>query len=197
MTPAQDWQQEFDRDKFAATVLYFLRECAPRRPGLTNLLKLVWYADYKHYCENLRPITGAQYVALPNGPVIDDYRDLFSWLESEGYVSKEEVEIQGHEEKKQEYRPEVEPDEDLFSSSEAGTLRDIVAQYGQLTGSSLSEKTHREGPWSIVWNDDDPGREIPYLLFRWLDTLPDSEDQEQVTRQLERQAVQEEIAALQ
>lgn len=196
MTPTQNWQQAFDREKFAATILYFLRECAPRRPGLTNLLKLVWYADYKHYRENLRPITGATYVALPNGPVIDDYREHFSWLEKEGYVSKEEVEIQGHEKRKQEYRPEVEPDEELFSSSESETLQSIVAEFGQLTGSSLSEKTHREGPWQIVWSDEQPGRDIPYSLFRWLDTLPDSEDQDKVTKQLERPEVQNEIAAL-
>lgn len=197
MDALQNWKPEFDREKFAATVLYLLRASEPARPGLTALLKMLWYSDYKHYQEHLRPITGADYVALENGPVIDDYKDHFKWLRSAEYVKLTRKEVQGHDRPKQEYVPLMEANEDLLTESEQETLDRIAQKYARVPGSKLSEKTHREGPWTFVWDSSQPYQEIPYPLFRWVENLPDDEDLEKAAEeQLNRPEVQEILAAL-
>src|SRR5260370_443646 len=111
-----DERKEFD--KLANTVLYLLQRCAPARPSLTSLLKMLYYADYEHYRKHLSPITGAQYVALERGPVLNHYKYVFEQLESQGVVEKFEAAVQGHPDKpKIEYVPKAEPDESLFLES--------------------------------------------------------------------------------
>jgi uncharacterized phage-associated protein len=137
---------------------------------------MLYFADYEHYRQFLTPITGAEYVALERGPVVNDYKDLFQQLVDEKVVSRHDATVLGIKEKKLEYRPEQEPDPSIFSPTEISVLDDVAAKYGSETGAALSEKTHLEGPWSLVWNWRDPGRRIPYMLFRWLDNLPDESD---------------------
>lgn len=184
-------------EKLAATILYILRGCSPSLPGVTGLLKLLWYADYWHYQAHLAPITEAHYVAIPDGPVVDNYRDLFDHLQADGYVRGEEVPIQGKDYPKQEYHPLMEPDEELFSETEIEMLDRVVEKLGNLPGSKLSKMTHQEPPWLLVWEDDEPGRDMPYLTFRWLDNLPDEDDLETAAEIIAaRPEVQEEITAL-
>ncbi len=105
-------------EKLASVVLYLLRGCEPARPSFTSLLKMIWFADYWHYQKHLATITDARYVALPRGPVIDGYEQLFDELEAAGVLTKQEVPVQGHpDQPKQEYLPAMEPDEALLSQS--------------------------------------------------------------------------------
>jgi uncharacterized phage-associated protein len=173
-----------DKRKFQNTVLYLLRRCATSHPGVTSLLKMLYFADYEHYRQFLRPITGAEYVALERGPVVNDYKMLFEQLVTEGVVKKHEASVLGIKEKKIEYRPLQEPDTSVFASTELAILDHVAEQFGSETGLALSEKTHLEGPWSLVWDWRQPGRSIPYMLFRWLDNLPDEADVAEARKQI-------------
>ena len=184
--------------RFANTVLYLLTRSAPARPGVTSLLKMLYFADYEHYRRFLAPISGAQYVALERGPVVDGYAELFEQLADEGVLSLHEATVLGRQEKKHEYRPEQEPDVSAFSASELEVLEGVARRYGSETGVDLSEKTHLEGPWQYVWDSYDRGRPIPYALFRWVDNLPEEEDLLEAKRLIEsRPDVKDRIAELQ
>lgn len=165
------WKEGLDRDKFVATVLYLLRGCGQHPPGVTALVKLLWYADYWHYRRHLRPITGARYVALENGPVLDDYKSLLRSLSPE-FVTVAEVPVQRHEHPKQEFRARVEPDESLLEESEVEVLEEVIARLGRFSGKRLIKKTHEEPAWIFAWDEEHPGTHIPYTLFRWTDNLP-------------------------
>ena len=71
---------DMNRDKLASTVLYLLRGCSAKL-GLTSLLKMIYFADYRHFQEHLSPISGARYVAMERGPVVEDYWKVFEDLE--------------------------------------------------------------------------------------------------------------------
>ena len=161
--------------KLADTILYILGSC-PVRPGKTMLLKLLFLADYYHYVEHLQPITGADYVALPNGPVIDNYDDVFDELERENLIKTERVQIRGFSEPKVEFRALQAPSEVAFSVSELATLDRVVREHGRSSGKELSILTHKMGPWQLVWNPAHQGERIPYSLFRWMENLPDEDD---------------------
>src|SRR5690242_17166816 len=117
--------------KLANTVLYLLRGC-PSRPGVTHLLKMLFFADYEHYRKHLTSITGADYVALERGPAINNYRDVFASFESDGLLKREYVPVQGQPKpNKEEYVASQEPDESLFSESEREILDAVIAQCGR------------------------------------------------------------------
>jgi len=144
-------------DRLANTVLYMLRACPDA--GLTKLLKLLYFADYEHYREHLTTITGATYVALARGPVLDNYEEHFGSLESRGIMASRE------------------PNMEAFSDAELETLSAVVLKYGGLTGRALSNMTHEEAlPWSYAWDPEAPGNVIPPSLFRWLENMPNEQD---------------------
>ena len=165
-----------DQEKLTSAVLYLLKGC-PVRPGLTSLLKMIYFADYWHFQRHLSSITGSQYVAMERGPVISDYWKVFEGLEKEGLLKTEDVRMAGHpHHPKKEFVALVEPDEDIFLETELEILNQVIAECGRMTGTALSQKTHQEGPWPFIWDAKQPCRQIPYTAFRWLANLPDEND---------------------
>ena len=112
-------------DKLASTVLYLLRGCSAKL-GLTSLLKMIYFADYRHFQEHLSPISGARYVAMERGPVVEDYRKVIEDLERQGLVRTADVPMAGHPgHPKREFVALAEPNEDLFSETEIKVLDDL------------------------------------------------------------------------
>jgi uncharacterized phage-associated protein len=162
-------------DRLANVVLYLLRG-APK-PGLVKLLKLIYFADFLHYRTHLVSLTGAKYVALTRGPVLDRYEDEFASLEQRGFICVKDVPVVGHEKPKQEYMPIGEPNESAFSAPERATLDEVLLRYGNKSGYELSEMTHEElAPWKLVYDQKVQGKPIPYTLFRWLENYADDRD---------------------
>ena len=167
--------------KLTNSVLYLLKGC-PTRPGVTQLLKMLYYADYWHYRRHLSPITGETYVALERGPVLDDYRAKFERMETEQVFARERVPVEGQPLPKEEFVPKMDPDESVFTETELETLDEVIKICGHLTGLALSHRTHREAPWVFAWDPMNPGQKIHYMTFRWLDNLPD-EDELKIAKQ--------------
>lgn len=156
-----------DREKFANTVLYLVKRC-PDAPGLTKLVKLLYFADFGHYRKHLRSITGAQYVALPRGPVPNDYEKLFADLDGD-VIRRREVPIYGLSQPKIEIQAIKEPNEAAFTETEIEALDEVLARHGHESGNTLSHRAHADGPWSIAWDAEQQGKPVPYVLARWLE----------------------------
>jgi uncharacterized phage-associated protein len=169
-------KQKLDYEKFANTVLYLLERCHPTRPGSTAVLKMLWYADYWHYRKHLASVTGGEYVALPRGPVLDGYKELFEQLETDNVVEAHTVPVYGQPENdKIELHPKMEADEEVFSEIERETLDQVIRECAHQSGNALSASTHREPPWMIVYPVA-PNQRIPYSLFRWIENAPTEAD---------------------
>ena len=182
-------------DKLANTVLYLLEQCGSTPPpSSTALLKMLWYADYWHYKKHLHVITGANYVALERGPVLDGYKDQFRQLEAQGALEEKKAPVYGAKDKV-EYIPLKQADESVFSESELETLAEVVAKCDGKTGRSLSAATHREGPWLLVYPGN-PNGSIPRPLFRWLDNQPTDADLARAAQSLKRPDVRKALGEL-
>jgi uncharacterized phage-associated protein len=179
--------------KLANTMLYLLERCGSPLPGKQALLKMVWYADYWHYMEHLSLITESEYVAMPNGPVLDNYQDLLDGLVKQGVLGVEEKPIYGKPNPKEEYRPLVQSDESQFSEIELRTLQRVLTECGGQTGGELSLRTHLDPPWLMAWDAQRPNQPIPRMLFRWAENLPDEEDYEFARQALARESVQRDL----
>jgi len=187
---------QLDHEKLTSTILYLLQGCAPVRPSKTSLLKMLYYVDSEHYRKHLTPVTGAQYVALERGPVVNDYKKLLAGLVQDKALKEHQAAIQGRKETKTEYLPLREPDMDLFSESEIEVIDDVICRFGRMSGAALSERTHLEGPWTFAWNPVNPGNPMPYVLFRWLDCLPSDHDLVQAKVSLARPEVARRVREL-
>ena len=77
--------KEFDFDKFASCVLYFIK--ASEELLIVKLNKLLNYSDMLFYKQNGVSMTGTRYVHLPYGPVPDQYALLYAMLEKRGIVT--------------------------------------------------------------------------------------------------------------
>lgn len=183
-------------NKFAQTVLYLLHHCTSEPPGKRALLKMLWYADYWHYKENLRLLTGGEYVALRDGPTLNNYEALFTKLENDGIVKRRMVKVLHQRSLKEEFQPKMEPDLAQFTDSERTVLAEVVRRCGNVAGNALSERTHREGPWQLVWDERRIGQPVRPIVFRWLENLPTERDIVHARKTLSRPGVLGEISAL-
>lgn len=166
--------------KLKNTILYMLKRSAAHRPPLTVLLKMLWYADYAHYSEFLTSITGARYVAMKRGPVVDGYKALFDQMEQAGMLTQEKVvSARFPESPTQYYSAAVMYDAAVFEESEIDMMEAVIAACAHKTGKDLSDSTHGRGePWTLVWDEDrsTPAKPIPEVLWRWSENLPDETD---------------------
>lgn len=181
-------------EKFSNAVLYLLSAC-PQKPGVVALVKMLFFCDYDHYRRNLRSITEARYLAMKMGPVVEDYATLFTRMEAEGLVAQQRVHV-GAVQEKHEFTGLSKPNLDVFSDSEMDSLRRVVVELGSMTGRSLVQKAHSEGPWQMVWDEQRPNRAIPYSLFTWLDNLPVDGDLDSALADISQPDVAREIAQL-
>ena len=189
--------KELDYDKFANTVLFLLERCK-RSPGLIALVKLVWYVDYWHYRHYLRSVTGGRYIALPMGPAPEQYDDLFARMCSDGILEMSKVPVYGRPKPKTRYHALKQPNMDSFRDTERLVLRHVVERLGHLSGEELVQKTHNEGPWALVWDENEPSaKPIPQSLWRWSDNLPREEDLKLAQEYVQRPEVQGALRKLQ
>lgn len=160
--------QEFkpDHEKMRQLILYISQNCAGQSNyGKTKLYKTLFFADSLSFLHTGKPITGWRYVRMPYGPFPDVIEaELDSMIESrllqmqmvKGdylYTLHKPVNLQA-------------PDLDAFSPQEIVIINHVIEELEGLSGSYLSESTHR-GAWKFV----SQGEEIPYESFH-LDTNP-------------------------
>ena len=171
--------QEFkpDQEKMRQLILYISQNCADQSNyGKTKLYKTLFFADSLSFLYTGKPITGWKYVRLQYGPFPNNIEaELHSMIESrllqiqmvEGsylHTLHKPVNLQ-------------KPNLDVFSPKEVHIINLVMQELEGLSGSYLSEYTHR-GAWKFA----NQGEEIPYESF-YLDTSPLTEAE--ITRGME------------
>lgn len=108
----------------------------------TKLNKLLFYADFLHFKEYGKSITGAKYARLPYGPVVDNYEfflgvmihkqrlsveeKMFGNYPGEVYISKENLAI------------------DVFKAEEIQTLAKVKGYFEDFSATMIKDRAHRE-----------------------------------------------------
>lgn len=132
--------------KLKAVILYISRHPAVRDLGLTKLYKLIFFADAFHLREYGESITGSEYIKYQHGPVPSRAERCIKALRREELLETEKIPFGGYE--MTSVRPlGTPPTFDEFSSEELATLDAVCKQFGRLTATSLSERSHREPAW--------------------------------------------------
>jgi len=129
----------FDIQKFFQSIKFF---CYPEGVVKTKLMKLLFYADFKHFKQNGISITGTRYAHAPHGPVPDQFA---TWLTALAEWQKE-ITIQEQvigEHVGEIYLCQV-PDWSVFSTSELAALATIKQMFQPYTARQIREYSHLE-----------------------------------------------------
>jgi putative zinc finger/helix-turn-helix YgiT family protein len=132
--------QPLQVDKLTEAIKYF---CYEDRIPKTKLMKLLFYADFKHYKEYGRSITGIQYAHLPYGPVPDKY-DLWisTILADNPSIFKDEVWF--NENPAEIITSNESADISMFENSEVLVLATVKEIFKNFSARKITDFSHQE-----------------------------------------------------
>jgi uncharacterized phage-associated protein len=145
-----------NREKLINAILYFLRET--QHCHTLKLFKLLNFADFEHFRQTGRTITGLDYRALPKGPVPTA---LFDEIKQGGdkdlktaialYEVKDEITDALL---RRDLKPRIPFDKKWFSKRELSVLERVAEFFSELRAEDMSEFSHEnKKPWASVYSE--------------------------------------------
>lgn len=132
-------------NKFAEMVVFFTEMMQPWK---TKLNKLLFYSDFNMYRQTGFSISGAKYIAIPMGPVPNNFNSIFEYL-----ANNDEIEIyysafsdggigeQFKPNRNRKFNP------DVFSRDELHILETINDKFKNTSTNEIIDISHREKGW--------------------------------------------------
>ncbi len=132
-----------DTEKLQELMLYVAAKLADDpKFGATKLYKVLFYSDFLAYGNTGAPITGASYVRLDNGPVLQDWRLRFEALERNGAAVVSARQYFDY--KQRRLIPLRSARLSLFSGEEIAIVDDVIDALRGHTAQFVSELSHLE-----------------------------------------------------
>jgi Protein of unknown function (DUF4065) len=146
-TPAPEREVTYSAPEMDATarlrelIIYIsARSINDRMYGVTKLNKILWWADLWAFGVHQRPITGATYVRLPQGPVPDGIDMLRSEMEENRDIAISPVEHYGR------VRHRVialrKANLSMFSGEEIAIVDMVIQDSDGLNATNVSKRSH-------------------------------------------------------
>lgn len=162
---------EFRDDKLRELIVYVANRSAEDRWfGATKLNKLLYYSDFAAFRQLGAPITGADYMKLPEGPAPREFLRARQSLLADGSIGIESRPLMGYiQQRVVAHRP---ADQTLFSPDELAVVDEVIDSLGGLTSRQVSDMSHEEPGWKMAADYET----IPYATA-WLSPEPLTQDQ--------------------
>ncbi|MDO6433253.1 DUF4065 domain-containing protein [Flavitalea sp. BT771] len=132
-------------DKLLEMIIFFTHYM---KPWKTKMNKLLFYADFLHFKRTCFSISGAEYVAINLGPVLQNFNSLFEYAASRDFVdvTYQEFSNGGVGEYFSPARNSTFKSE-LFHETELAVLNEIGARFKDTKTSEMVELSHEEPAW--------------------------------------------------
>jgi hypothetical protein len=168
----------FSARKFQELVLHIAtRSQDDPRFGATKLNKILYFADFAAYRRLGRPITGARYQRLEEGPAP---RQLLParerMLDSQVIQLEQRDYFWGVQ---QRVVPLRDPELSVFSKQEIEIVDEVIEDLWPFNAQEVSRMSHNEPGWRLVR----PGDDIPYKAA-WLSSAPLTAEEEGLGHQV-------------
>lgn len=149
----------YDEAKFTEMVLYVAGKLRDDRAGgATKLNKVLYFADFAHTRQHGRPITGAEYQKLPQGPAPRRLKPVRERLVAAGHAEVVHDDFLGY--PMHRLAPLRDADTSVFAPDELATIDKVLTDLAHLTNTQVSDLAHDE-PW---WPYYEEGETIPYFM---------------------------------
>lgn len=148
---------DMDPDRrLAELILYIAEKCESEpRFGATKLNKILAFADFSAYFETGRPITGAEYLRLPQGPAPRRLRPVRDRLEANHEIAMRTASVGKYQQKR--VVPLRRPDLSIFTADEIAAVDKIVDAFWNHNATDISDFSH-----GIAWRVPQNKTSIPY-----------------------------------
>ena len=145
-----------DREKLLNAIVYFLRET--NYCHTLKLFKLLNFADFEHFRQTGRTITGCDYRALPNGPVPTKlYDEIKQGGEKDLKAAINLIEVKDEitdELLRRDLKARSQFDKKWFTPRELKVLARIAELFRDLAAEDMSKFSHaNKKPWASVFNN--------------------------------------------
>jgi putative zinc finger/helix-turn-helix YgiT family protein len=129
----------FDLSKLINAILFFCEEGVLK----TVLNKLLFYADFKHFKDNVTSISGVRYAKISFGPAPDKWQHYFTLLIDEGALISDEI-FYNEDVTGEKLISKKSPDLNVFSDTELITLISVRKSFRGWPAKRISEFSHNE-----------------------------------------------------
>ena len=158
------YEPEFDRGKYQSLVLYLVQRFK-KDPyfGAVKLNKLLYFCDTTAFSRWQEPITGATYVNLREGPVVDNWKRERAKMVDAGVVDLKSaafLDYIQHRLVPTESTPSLENLEEHFSPNELGVIKEVCFALRDASARDATELSHQHPGWLMT----DHLESIPYEL---------------------------------
>lgn len=158
----------YDERKLRELILYIARRSAADPYfGRTKLNKILFFADFEAYRRLRRPITGAVYQRLPQGPAVQQMLPILRTLEG----SVTEISEDTFAGAQQRLVPLRSADLSVFTGEEIAIVDQVLDELRPMTNYQVSELSHTTMAWRLTENR----QEIPYS-FALVDSAPPTDE---------------------
>lgn len=143
-------------DRLRELIIYIAsRSAYDQAFGVTKLNKLLWWSDTRAFGLHRRPITGASYVRLPQGPVPDGIDDLRDVMKRGGDIAIAPQEHFG----RTQHRVVALRRANLsaFSGEEIAIVDAVIQEHSGQNATAVSRRSHGR-----MWEALPPGARMPY-----------------------------------
>lgn len=147
--------------KFKNLILYICKASeADRAFGRTKLNKLLYFADFGYFRDHGQSISGAEYMAIQNGPVPRAMKPVLDDMISCGALREESIDVGA---RHPQMRPHAarNPDMSLISGGEKAYVDEVLSKYARMSGTELAELSHAEVGYKAAYAKGNK-QKIPY-----------------------------------
>ena len=165
-----------DQRKLRELILYISRHSeTDERFGKTKLLKLLFYSDFLAYLRLGKPITGAEYKALGQGPAPSNIDWFLEKMQEDKQLFIRTDNYHGH----KQFRPLAlrNPDLAVFTVRERKLVDELIGKNRKKNAKDVSDQSHKFHGWHLARFSKD-GKTISYNMALIGDRQPTDEEVE-------------------
>lgn len=135
-------------DRLAELILHIAKKCEDDTSfGATKLNKILWWADFLSYARHGRPITGAEYQRLKNGPAPKRLIPVRTRLVRDGDIVLQERTVFKRIQKR--IVPLRKANYALFTAEQIALVDEIISNLWNDNATTVSEDSHGKA-WEIA-----------------------------------------------
>jgi hypothetical protein len=169
-------QYDFAEDKFRELLVYIATRSADDPTfGSVKLNKVLYYSDFASYRLLGKPITGASYQKLREGPAPRELLQCRAELIDSGNATIELRPYFTRMQKTLVINPDREPDTEIFDPGELELVDQVISYFRGKTAREVSDFSHREPGWILATDRET----IPYETA-WLSSDPMEQEVEEL-----------------
>lgn len=135
-----------DAKRIANLIVYFITNAIPEFNDKLKINKLLFFADFTHYKNHGKSISGLSYRAIKYGPVPSHYDNIYTYLENEQIITAKFIKLHNGA-VREIFQLNAQYDDHMFSVAEKETLKLIHKKFSSTPTWDLVELSHDENAW--------------------------------------------------